>query len=148
MYLSVDINWGKLREMVRDRGLVCCSLWDCEELDTEHNLVTKQPQQQKMYISINKGIFLQDHNSTKKNHLILSPHSGLALCFYNGILAKTSESGFFDYSQALISSVWDNSCLFLIVTTLTHLQITGQLFCRMLCSLGSSPSVIFRKDLL
>ena len=61
MDISVDINLGKLREMVRDRGLVSCSPWEREELDTGHNLVTKQQQQQqqqKMYTSINKGIFL------------------------------------------------------------------------------------------
>ena len=44
---KMNVNLGKLREMVRDRGLVCCSPWDREELDTEHNLVTRQQQQQK-----------------------------------------------------------------------------------------------------
>ena len=29
-----DMNFGKLWEMVRDRGgLVCCSPWDCKKLD-------------------------------------------------------------------------------------------------------------------
>ena len=27
----MDMNLGKLQEMVRDRGLVCCSPWGCKE---------------------------------------------------------------------------------------------------------------------
>ena len=30
---AMDMNLGKLREMVRDRGLVCCSPWGRKELD-------------------------------------------------------------------------------------------------------------------
>ena len=32
-YYSMDMHLGKLWEMVRDRGLACCSLWGCKELD-------------------------------------------------------------------------------------------------------------------
>ena len=32
---SVDMNLGKLREMVRDGSLACCRSWGCEELDME-----------------------------------------------------------------------------------------------------------------
>ena len=31
---AMDMNLGKLPEMVRDRGLMCCSPWGCKELDT------------------------------------------------------------------------------------------------------------------
>ena len=34
---AMDMNLGKLKEMVRDReegGLACCSPWACKELDT------------------------------------------------------------------------------------------------------------------
>ena len=30
----MDMNLGKLQEMVKDRGLVCCSPWGRKELDT------------------------------------------------------------------------------------------------------------------
>ena len=29
---TMDMNLGKLWEMVRDRGLVCCHPWGCKEL--------------------------------------------------------------------------------------------------------------------
>ena len=31
---SMDMSLGKLRELVMDRGLACCSSWGCKELDT------------------------------------------------------------------------------------------------------------------
>ena len=31
---AMDMNLGKLWEMVRDRGLACHSPWRCKELDT------------------------------------------------------------------------------------------------------------------
>ena len=31
---SMDMGLGGLRELVMDRGLVCCSSWGCKELDT------------------------------------------------------------------------------------------------------------------
>ena len=31
---SMDMSLGKLRELVMDRGLVCCSSWGCKESDT------------------------------------------------------------------------------------------------------------------
>ena len=31
---SMDMSLSKLRELVMDRGLVCCSPWGCKELDT------------------------------------------------------------------------------------------------------------------
>ena len=30
---SMDMSLSKLRELVMDRGLVCCSPWGCKELD-------------------------------------------------------------------------------------------------------------------
>ena len=38
---ATDMNWGKLKEMVRDReegGLACCSLWDLKKSDTTGQL--------------------------------------------------------------------------------------------------------------
>ena len=35
---SMDMSLGKLRELVMDRGLVCCSSWGCEESDTTEQL--------------------------------------------------------------------------------------------------------------
>ena len=32
-YYTMDMHLGKLWEMVRDRGLACCSLWSFKELD-------------------------------------------------------------------------------------------------------------------
>ena len=29
---AMDMNLGKLQEIVRDRGLVCCHPWGCKEL--------------------------------------------------------------------------------------------------------------------
>lgn len=66
-----------------------------KELDTEHNLVTKQPQQQKNVHFYKQGHLPVGPQFNQKNHLILSPHSGLALCSTMAFLAKTSESGFF-----------------------------------------------------
>ena len=31
---AMDMNLGKFREMVRDRGLACCSPWGHKESDT------------------------------------------------------------------------------------------------------------------
>ena len=31
---AMDVNWGKLWEMVRDRGPGCCSPWGHRDLDT------------------------------------------------------------------------------------------------------------------
>ena len=30
---SIDMSLSKLREMMKDRGLACCSPWGCKELD-------------------------------------------------------------------------------------------------------------------
>ena len=35
---SMDMNLGKLQEMVRDRKAWCCSPWHCEESDTTQRL--------------------------------------------------------------------------------------------------------------
>ena len=31
---SMDMSLSELRELVMDRGLVCCHSWGCKELDT------------------------------------------------------------------------------------------------------------------
>ena len=31
---SMNMTLSKLQEIVNDRSLVCCSPWDCKELDT------------------------------------------------------------------------------------------------------------------
>ena len=35
---AINVNLGKLQEMVREGGLVCCSPWDQKELDTTEQL--------------------------------------------------------------------------------------------------------------
>ena len=35
---TVDMSLGKLRELVGQGGLVCCSSWGCKELDTTEQL--------------------------------------------------------------------------------------------------------------
>ena len=35
---SMGTNVCKLRELVMDRGLACCSPWDCKESDTTEQL--------------------------------------------------------------------------------------------------------------
>ena len=35
---SMDMSLIKLRELVMDRGLVCCSSWGCKESDTTEQL--------------------------------------------------------------------------------------------------------------
>ena len=35
---SMDMSLSKLRELVMDRGLVCCSPWGCKESDTTEQL--------------------------------------------------------------------------------------------------------------
>ena len=59
-WLDGITNLGKLREVIRDRSLGCCSPWRCEEVAKvakvakTHDLVTEQ-QQQKLIRDIFSG---------------------------------------------------------------------------------------------
>ena len=66
---SMDMNLGKLQEMMRDRqgSLGCCSPWGCR---VGHDLVT--PQQITHYITYKYAIKIMRHIKNQENEALLT----------------------------------------------------------------------------